>query len=152
MCSERLKSTHLWSLLVPRKDRIERKDSRNTCQKKLLNLGLPTDLLVVNLSSFCPSTLDPFWPLYISMKNTVRNWTSAHPSCSAVLLSSFMFWRVHLYSLFHLHTVNFFQDPLPWGLCPLLSTKTSFSQLPYYFFRAKVKVTAQFSFIHDVLS
>lgn len=119
--------------LVLRKNRIERKDSRNTCQKKLLNLGLAMDLSVINLSSFCPCILDPFWPLCISMKNTVRSWTSAHLSCSAILISHSCSKGLIYIHYFTFHTVNFLQDPLLWVLCPLLSTRTAFSQDIYIY-------------------
>lgn len=104
------------------KDRVWRKDGRNSCQKKLLNLGLPTNVLVINLYNFCPCMYDPFWPLCISMTNTVKNnlclsvfFCNPH-SCSEEFI------YIHYFTF---QRVNFFQDPLPWGLWLLLSIALS---------------------------
>lgn len=78
--------------------RLGRKEGgRNIYQKKLLNLSLPTDLLVINLSCFCPCILDAFWPPFISMRNIQKqnccpSVLFCNPPCLIhVLKSSFIF-------------------------------------------------------------
>lgn len=80
----------------------------------------------------------------------IQSETEPLPIC-LVLQFSFPHSRSKEFIYIHYFTfcwVNFFHDPLPWGLCFLLSTRTALCKLPYYFFLAKFKVTAQFCFTH----
>lgn len=118
ICSERLKSAPVYGGCFSYGK--EKEGQREGWQKYLQK---EVELLVINLSNFCPCILDAFWPLCISTENTVRNGTSAHLSCSATSFPHSCSKEFISSLCFTFHTRNFCQDPLFWGLCPALSTK-----------------------------
>lgn len=113
--------------LVVGKERIKGKDGRNTCKKKWNYWSLISVAFV--LVSLLSSE-----PLCISTENTVRNGTSAHLSCSATSFPHSCSKEFISSHCFTFHTGNFSQDPLPWGLCPALSTKPAHRNHPLLIF------------------